>query len=74
MIVPQPLRTIGIVVCGVALGAPAVVCHDAHSPSLGRIVDVVRTLFPLWIYLIVQLSMDEGRVRERRARGVPDPD
>ncbi|WP_437593363.1 hypothetical protein [Sorangium sp. So ce1000] len=74
MIVPKPLRMVGIVVCGVALAAPGILCFGERSPGLLKIVDFVRTLFPLWFVLLVQLSIDEGRARERAARGIQKED
>lgn len=65
MILPKPLRVVGILGCGALLAAPTIACF--HLPLQGQWVglDVIRTLFPIWFYLLVQICIDEGRARER---------
>ncbi|WP_438024117.1 hypothetical protein [Sorangium sp. So ce233] len=62
----RPLRILGMLLCGGLLAAPAVAGY--HEPLQPMALDVIRALFPLWIALLIQLSIDEGRARERAAR------
>ncbi len=63
---PRPLRIFGILLCGGLLAAPTVANY--HEPLQPMGLNVIRALFPLWIALLIQLCIDEGRARERAAR------
>ncbi|XXY53341.1 hypothetical protein WME91_19615 [Sorangium sp. So ce269] len=67
------LRAAGIVASGVALVAAAM--FDAPVPR-GTLSPVgwLHIGLPLYLYVFSQCWLEEGRARERRARGVPDPD
>ena len=60
-------RMIGIVFCGVMLLVPQSVCFIGAPPNIMKAADVVRLCFPLWFVLLVQISIDEGRARERES-------
>ena len=71
MIVQKPLRVAGILLFGALLVAPTIASY--HTP-LQMGLDVIRTLFPVWFYLLVQVCIEEGRARERADRGVDKQD
>lgn len=66
MIVPKPLRVVGIVACGFLLAAPALVCFRGMPSRPITPMGVIQALYLLWITLLVQLSIDEGREREHK--------
>lgn len=65
MVVPKPLRVAAIIVCGVLLAAPAVVCFRGASPGTLRAMEVLHVLFPITFGVLVQACIAEGRARER---------
>ncbi|XYI02952.1 hypothetical protein ACMHYB_25640 [Sorangium sp. So ce1128] len=67
------LRTIGILTSGIAIVAAAWL--DAPDPR-GPLSPVgwLHAGLPVALYIFAQCWLDEGRSRERRARGVPDRD
>ncbi|AUX43286.1 uncharacterized protein SOCE26_047300 [Sorangium cellulosum] len=64
-------RTIGILVSGAALAAAA--AFDAPVPR-GSLSPVgwLHVGLPLYLYVFAQCWLDEGRARERAARGLRD--
>lgn len=61
-----PPRILGILLCGGLLAAPTVASSPERLQPMA--LDVIRALFPLWIGWLIQLSIDEGRSRERASR------
>ncbi|WP_437599816.1 hypothetical protein [Sorangium sp. So ce590] len=65
-------RTIGIFISGAALIAAALTTpSEARGYSWG---DIAHLGLPLALFVYARCWLDEGRARERRARGVPDED
>ncbi|WP_437968141.1 hypothetical protein WMF04_02075 [Sorangium sp. So ce260] len=62
----RPLRILGILLCGGLLVAPTVASYHERLQPIA--LDVIRALFPLWIGMLIQLSIDERCARERAAR------
>ncbi|WP_437516377.1 hypothetical protein [Sorangium sp. So ce1099] len=67
------LRTVGILVSGVAIVAAAWFGAPIHQGSLS-LVGLLRLGLPVFLYVFAQCWLEEGRARERRVRGLPDPD
>ena len=67
MTVPEPLRSILIVVCMGSILVPSFECLRTR-PVAFTVMDVVHTLLPFWLFVLVHLSIDAGRARERAAR------
>jgi hypothetical protein len=65
-IMPKPFRVMCIIFCALALAAPAIVCFGGASARAMLVMDVIRTLFPVWFLLLTQACIDEGRERERK--------
>jgi hypothetical protein len=68
MVIPKPLRVIGIIVCGAMLGVPPVVCFTGASTRVMEVMRFISLLFPLTFYVLSNLFIDEGRARERADR------
>ena len=68
MIVPKPLRVIGIIVCGLMLLAPQLVCFTGARPRVMAVMHFISLLFPLSFYVLTNMCIDEGRERERAER------
>ncbi len=64
MTVPEPLRTVLIIVCMGTILVPSFECLRMRPPAF-TVMDVVHTLLPFWLFVLVWLSIDAGRARER---------
>jgi hypothetical protein len=65
----KPLRVAGIIVCGLMLGVPALVCfrEGVSAHSMG-ILHTINALFPVTFWALSRFFIDEGRARERADR------
>ncbi|AUX42407.1 uncharacterized protein SOCE26_038380 [Sorangium cellulosum] len=66
-------RALGMIISGGAIVAANVLAYlNAPRGTHFSLVDLLHFALPLAIYCLVNFAIDEGRARERRARGVQE--
>jgi hypothetical protein len=74
VLVPRIPRAIGIILCGVALFVPQVRWDRSGQYDTFNVIAVLHFAFPVFFYVLVNLSIDEGRDRERTEHEKPPTD
>lgn len=65
-------RTVGIFASGGALIAAALTTPSEAPGSSWAWADLAHLALPLSLFVYARCWLDEGRARERRARGIPE--
>lgn len=65
----KPLRVSDIIICGILLGLPALLCfrEEGASPAT-RLLHDINMLFPVTFWALSRFLIAEGRAQERAER------